>query len=45
MKKSSVTRRNFMRLGAGFVAAGAAVKATVLEPTRLRAAGIRVRFI
>jgi len=40
MKKSSVTRRNFMRLGAGFVAAGAAVKATVLEPTRLRAAGM-----
>jgi predicted dehydrogenase len=40
MKKSSVTRRNFMRLGAGFVAAGAAVKATVLEPTLLRAAGM-----
>ena len=40
MKKSSVTRRNFMRLGAGFVAAGAAVKVTVLEPTRLRAAGM-----
>jgi predicted dehydrogenase len=38
MKRSSVTRRNFMRLGAGFVAAGAAVRATVLEPRLLRAA-------
>ncbi len=32
MKKYSVTRRNFMRIGAGFVAAGAAVKSTVPGP-------------
>ena len=38
MRKNSVSRRSFMRLGAGFVAAGAGIKATVLEPTLLRAA-------
>src|ERR1700675_1184225 len=45
-----LTRRDFMRIGAGSVAAGAAVKITVLEPTALWGAGRavgasdRVRF-
>src|SRR6202021_826740 len=44
-----VTRRNFMRIGAGSVAAGAAAKITLLEPTalwsaRAVAASDRVRF-
>src|ERR1700688_2756554 len=34
-----LTRRDFMRIGAGSVAAGAAVKITVLEPTALWGAG------
>jgi len=33
----SITRRGFVRLGAGAVAAQAAVKATLLEPAALRA--------
>jgi predicted dehydrogenase len=48
MKASSMTRRDFVRLGAGAVAAGAAVKATVLEPTMLAAeepaVGRKIRF-
>ena len=45
-----ITRRDFVRLGAGAVAAGAAVKATVLEPPKLSAqgtaaAGRKIRFV
>src|ERR1700739_4511441 len=46
----SLTRRHFMRIGAGSVAAGAAVKMTLLEPAALWGAGRaiapsdRVRF-
>jgi predicted dehydrogenase len=45
-----ITRRDFVRLGAGAVAAGAAVKATVLEPPALAAqgtgtAGRKIRFV
>src|SRR5271157_2680987 len=46
----SLTRRNFMRMGAGSVAAGAAAKITLLEPAALWGAGRavapsdRVRF-
>ena len=46
----SFTRREFMRIGAGSVAAGAAVKITLLEPAALWGAGRavapsdRVRF-
>jgi len=40
-----MTRRDFVRLGAGAVAAGAAVKATLLEPVALAAeTGRRIRF-
>jgi len=39
MKVSSMTRRDFVRLGAGAVAAGAAVKSTLLEPAALAAEG------
>ena len=35
MRKSSLTRRNFMLLGAGAAAAGLAAKVTVLEPKAL----------
>jgi predicted dehydrogenase len=35
----SVSRRNFIRLGAGLVAAGAATKVTLLEPQWLMASG------
>ena len=35
--KSSITRRDFVRLGAGAVAAGAAVTSTLLEPSTLLA--------
>ena len=49
MKTSSMTRRDFVRLGAGAVAAGAAVKATVLEPHVLAAqeqpGGRKIRFV
>src|ERR1017187_2914788 len=38
MKMHSITRRDFVRLGAGAVAAGAAVKATLLEPSTAMAA-------
>ena len=38
MSKFSLTRRQFIRIGAGAAAAGAAVKATVLEPQLLSAA-------
>jgi predicted dehydrogenase len=47
---TSLTRRNFMRLGAGSVAAGAVIKTTLLEPAKLWGAGRaiaasdRVRF-
>jgi predicted dehydrogenase len=44
-----MTRRDFVRLGAGAVAAGAAVKATVLEPHVLAAqeqpGGRKIRFV
>ena len=38
MKKGSVTRRDFIRLGAGLAAGGLASKVTVLEPERVGAA-------
>ena len=48
MKTPSMTRRNFVRIGAGAVAAGAAVKATLLEPPTLAAqaagGGRKIRF-
>ena len=49
MNEKWVTRRNFMRLGAGFVAAGAGANVTLLEPKLLRASVMlppsdRVRF-
>jgi predicted dehydrogenase len=41
----SMTRREFVRLGAGAVAAGTAVKSTLLEPMALAAeTGRRIRF-
>jgi len=53
---SSMTRRDFVRLGAGAVAAGAAVKATLLDPAKMAAEGLtgggaaglsepRIRFV
>ena len=48
---TSITRRDFVRLGAGAVAAGAAVKTTLLEPPALRAesggdaTGRKIRFV
>ena len=52
MKMHSMTRRDFVRLGAGAVAAGAAMKSTVLEPAMLAAqtppagaAGRMIRFV
>ena len=40
-----MTRREFVRLGAGAVAAGTAVKSTLLEPMALAAeTGRRIRF-
>ena len=45
VKLPSMTRREFVRLGAGVVAAGAAVKATLLDPAVLAAeTGRRIRF-
>jgi predicted dehydrogenase len=45
VKLSSMTRREFVRLGAGAVAAGAAVKPTLLEPMALAAeTGRRIRY-
>jgi predicted dehydrogenase len=48
MKTHSMTRRDFVRIGAGAVAAGAAVKATLLEPPTLAAqaagGGRKIRF-
>src|SRR5271169_6186056 len=38
----SLTRRNFMKIGAGSVAAGAAAKVTLLEPAALWGAGQQV---
>ena len=38
MRNDSITRRNFMRLGAGAAAATVATKVTLLEPKRLWAA-------
>jgi len=51
MKMSSITRRDFVRLGAGAVAAGAAIKSSILEPNGLAAqsppndAGRKIRFV
>ncbi len=52
MKLPSMTRRDFVRLGVGAVAAGAAVKATLLEPPVLAAqtatggtSGRTIRFV
>src|SRR5208282_6541099 len=51
MKTPSITRRDFVRLSAGAVAAGAAVNSTILEPTLLTAqspaidSGRKIRFI
>jgi len=43
-----ISRRDFVRLGAGAVAAGAAIKSTILEPTVLAAqaapSGRQIRF-
>ena len=48
MKTPSMTRRDFVRIGAGAVAAGAAVNATLLEPPTLAAqavgGGRKIRF-
>jgi len=47
VNRFSMTRRDFVRIGAGAVAAGAAVKATLLEPAALAAqadTGRRIRF-
>jgi predicted dehydrogenase len=48
MKTPSMTRRDFVRMSAGAVAAGAAVKATLLEPPSLAAqavgGGRNIRF-
>src|ERR1035437_6744862 len=48
MKASLITRRDFVRLGAGAVVAGAAVNATLLEPAALAAqrevGGRKIRF-
>jgi predicted dehydrogenase len=38
MKKSTVTRRDFIKLGTGAAASGLAAKVTILEPMRLAAA-------
>ncbi|MGA8670021.1 MAG: Gfo/Idh/MocA family oxidoreductase [Terracidiphilus sp.] len=51
MKTPSITRRDFVRLSAGAVAAGAAINSTILEPTSLTAqspaidSGRKIRFI
>jgi len=51
MKSSFFSRRDFVRLGAGAIAAGAAVHSTVLQPTLLTAQspatgpGRKIRFI
>ena len=51
MKMPSISRRDFVRLGAGAVAAGAAIKSTILEPTLLAAQspasvnGRKIRFV
>ena len=51
MKIPSITRRDFVRLSAGAVAAGAAINSTILEPTSLTAqspaidSGRKIRFI
>ena len=49
MRMNSLTRRQFMRIGTGAVAASATIKATLLEPNRMWAAAPvapsdRVRF-
>ena len=48
MRASSMTRRDFVRLGTGAVAVGAAMKATALEPVTLAAeapvGGRKIRF-
>jgi hypothetical protein len=48
MKASLLTRRDFVRLGAGAAVAGAAVNATLLEPAALaaqrEASGRKIRF-
>jgi len=48
MKTPSLTRRDFVRMSAGAMAAGAAVKATLLEPPTLAAeaaaSGRKIRF-
>src|ERR1017187_8374518 len=48
----SMTRRDFVRVGAGAMAAGAAVKATLLEPAAMTAqtaaggaTGRKIRFV
>ena len=48
MNRFSITRRDFVRMGAGAVAAGAAVRATLLEATAAAAetaSGHRIRFV
>ena len=51
MKSSFSTRREFVRLGAGAVAAGAAIHSTLLQPTLLEAqssatsSGRKIRFV
>ena len=51
MKMPSITRRDFVRLSAGAVAAGAAINSTILEPALLAAqspttnSGRKIRFV
>jgi predicted dehydrogenase len=51
MKSNPMTRRDFVRLGAGTLAAGAAIKSTILEPNVLAAqspasdSSRRIRFV
>src|ERR1035438_1591503 len=49
MKTLSMTRRDFVRLGVGAAVAGAAAKATLLEPAALAAQtavdGRKIRFV
>jgi predicted dehydrogenase len=51
MKTNSITRRDFVRLGAAAAATGAAVKSTILEPSVLAAqssvsaSGRKIRFV
>ena len=51
MKMPSITRRDFVRIGAGAVAAGTAIQSTILDPNMLAAqspasgSGRKIRFV